>query len=156
MQNTECLTKSVSRAKSRFTKLFCFLTVLGLVVLGLFSYYVWLGMSDSLGTYHNTTDLADLDGDGDLDVFAIRFNGDCLVWRNDGTGHFAQGDWAIAPIYLAIGGVIVLGLGLFGWRAIRARGQGWRKVYERVSSHYFPTAHQIAAMERLILDNSAL
>ncbi len=59
--------------------------------------------------------LADVDGDGDEDVFAIRFTGDCLVWRNDGTGHFGQeGDWAITPIYLAVGGVIVLGLGLVG------------------------------------------
>ena len=68
--------------------------------------------------------LADVDGDGDEDVFAIRFNGDCLVWRNDGTGHFGQeGDGAITLIYLAVGGAIVLGLGLFGWRAIRAKGR---------------------------------
>ncbi len=68
--------------------------------------------------------LADVDGDGDEDVFAIRFNGDCLVWRNDGTGHFGQeGDWAITLIYLAVGGAIVLGLGLFGWRVIRAKGR---------------------------------
>jgi len=29
-----------------------------------------------------------VDGDGDQDVFAIRFNGDYLVWRNDGLGNF--------------------------------------------------------------------
>jgi hypothetical protein len=34
--------------------------------------------------------LADVDGDGDRDVFAIRFDGRCLVWRNDGTGRFRR------------------------------------------------------------------
>ena len=38
MQSTKRLTESVSRAKSLFTKLFRFLAVLGLVILGLFSY----------------------------------------------------------------------------------------------------------------------
>jgi hypothetical protein len=70
--------------------------------------------------------LADVDGDGDEDVFAIRFTGDCLVWRNDGTGRFGpEGDRAITPIYLAVGGVIVLGLGLFGWQAIRRKGRSF-------------------------------
>lgn len=34
--------------------------------------------------------LADVDGDGDRDVFAIRFDGRCLIWRNDGTGRFRR------------------------------------------------------------------
>lgn len=68
--------------------------------------------------------LADVDGDGDKDVFAIRFDGDVLVWRNDGTGHFNQAeDRAMLPIYLVGGGVIVLGLVLLGWRAIRRKEQ---------------------------------
>ena len=30
----------------------------------------------------------DVDRDGDKDVFGIRFDGDCRIWRNDGTGRF--------------------------------------------------------------------
>jgi VCBS repeat-containing protein len=32
----------------------------------------------------------DLDGDGDVDLFGVGFNG-CLAWLNDGTGHFSPG-----------------------------------------------------------------
>ena len=67
--------------------------------------------------------LADVDGDGDKDVFAIRFDGDVLVWHNNGTGRFGRGDWTMAPIYLAVGGVVVLGLILLGWRVIRRKEQ---------------------------------
>jgi hypothetical protein len=111
MQSTESLTESVSRAKSRFTKLPGSLAVLGLVVLSLFSYYVWLVMSDSLGgTFHNTTDLADLDGDGDLDVILHNVRneseftafGGAGLWINQGNGQFVHrdleegGGWASA------------------------------------------------------------
>jgi hypothetical protein len=89
-------TGSASQAKSRAAKLFEFLAVLGLVVLGLFSYYVWLVMSEKLGTFHNTTDLADLDGDGDLDVILhnVRSEGEftafgvTTLWINQGDGLF--------------------------------------------------------------------
>jgi hypothetical protein len=67
--------------------------------------------------------LADVDSDGDKDVFAIRFDGDVLVWQNNGTGRFGRGNWAMAPIYLAVGGVVVLGLILLGWRVVRRKKQ---------------------------------
>jgi hypothetical protein len=97
-----------------FTKLFSVLAVLGLVVLGLFSYYVWLVLSDNIGTYHNTTDLADLDGDGDLDVILHNVRneseftafGGATLWFNQGGGQFVavvaarrpnwDGGWASA------------------------------------------------------------
>ena len=89
-------TGSISWAKSHAAKLFGLLAVLGLVGLGLFSYYVWWVMSDNLGTFHNTTNLADLDGDGDLDVILhnvrneaefTAFSGTTL-WINQGDGQF--------------------------------------------------------------------
>ena len=102
-------TESVSWALSPVTKLFGFLAVLGLVGLGLFSYYVWLVVSDNLGTFHNTADLADLDGDGDLDVIVhnvrtesefTAFSGTTL-WFNQGDGQFVarrlgESGWASA------------------------------------------------------------
>ena len=67
--------------------------------------------------------LADVDGDGDKDVFAIRFDGSYLVWHNDGTGQFGpEGDWSITPTCLAVGAVVVFGLGLFAWAVRRRRG----------------------------------
>ena len=89
-------TESISWALSPITKLFGFLAVLGLVALGLFSYYVWLVLSDNLGIFHNTADLADLDGDGDVDVILhnvrtesefTAFAGTTL-WFNQGDGQF--------------------------------------------------------------------
>ena len=103
MQNTQSLTTGVSREKTHLARLFGFwtrlsgfLTVLGLVVLGLFSYYVWLVTSDNLGTFHNVTDLADLDGDGDLDVILHNVRteseftafGVTTLWLNQGDGRF--------------------------------------------------------------------
>ena len=90
-------TERVSWAKSYVAKLLGILAVLGLVGLGLFSYYVWLVMTDNLGTFHNTTDLADLDGDGDLDVIlhSVRTEseftafGGATLWFNQGDGQFA-------------------------------------------------------------------
>jgi hypothetical protein len=109
MQSTESLTESVSRAKSRFTKLSRSLAVLGLV-LGLFSFYAWAVTLDSRGTFHNTTDLADLDSDGDLDVILHNVRneseftafGGAGLWINQGNGQFVHrgleegGGWASA------------------------------------------------------------
>jgi len=89
-------TGSISWAKSRAARLFGLLAVLGLVGLGLFSYYVWLVMTDNLGTFHNTTGLADLDGDGDLDVILHNVRNEAeftvfsvtTLWINRGDGQF--------------------------------------------------------------------
>jgi len=102
--------ETTSRTKSRATKLFGLLAVLGLVALGLFSLYIWLVMTDSLGTFHHTTDLADLDGDGDLDVILHNVRteseftafGGAGLWINQGNGQFVAtdleegGGWASA------------------------------------------------------------
>jgi len=103
-------TGSASRAKSRATTLFRLLAVLGLVVLGLFSCYVWFVVLDLQGTFHNTTDLADMDGDGDLDVILHNVRteseftafGGAGLWINQGDGQFVardleeSGGWASA------------------------------------------------------------
>jgi hypothetical protein len=107
-------TTDASRTKSRATRLIGFLAVLGLVACGLLAYYVWLVMSDNLGTYHNTTDLADLDGDGDLDVVLHNLRNESeftafsvtTLWTNQGNGRFVArrlegaegegGGWAAA------------------------------------------------------------
>lgn len=67
----------------------------------------------------------DVDGDGDLDVFAGSFDRGYQVWHNDGAGHFSRDGLRGTVFYwLASGGVIVIGLTLFCWRAIRHRRQG--------------------------------
>jgi len=81
--------ETVSQAKSRSTKLFGILGALGLVVLGLSAIYVTLLLSDRLRTYHNTTDVADLDGDGDLDAL-IAGKRQATIWWNDGQGSFSR------------------------------------------------------------------
>ena len=88
--------KTTSQAQSRFTKLIGFLAILGLVVLGLFLFYFWLVISDNLGTFQNRTDVADLDGDGDLDVVMhnVRTESEftafsvMTLWVNQSNGQF--------------------------------------------------------------------
>ena len=78
------------------TKLLGILAIVGLVVLSLFLIYFWLVMTDSLGTFHNTTDVADLDGDGDLDVVMHNVRNESeftafsviTLWVNQNEGQF--------------------------------------------------------------------
>lgn len=82
-------------------------------MLGLFSAYVWLVTLDHQGTFHNTVDLDDLDGDGDLDVILQNVRNESeftafavtTLWFNQGDGRFVarrlegsqgQAGWASA------------------------------------------------------------
>jgi len=89
-------TEIVSWTLSPVTKLFGSLAILVLVAMGLFSYYFWLVITDNLGTFHNVSDLADLDGDGDMDVVLHNVRteseftafGGATLWINQGDGQF--------------------------------------------------------------------
>ncbi|HET8646166.1 MAG TPA: FG-GAP-like repeat-containing protein, partial [Vicinamibacteria bacterium] len=51
----------------------------------------------SVGRFGLASDLADLDGDGDLDWIVSNFEGGWTVLRNDGRGAFAPGSTTAAP-----------------------------------------------------------
>ncbi len=117
---------------SSVIKLFGLLAILGLVALGLFSYYIWLVLSDSLGTFHNMTGLADLDGDGDLDVILHNVRteseftafGGAGLWINEGNGQFVardleeSGGWASAAGDVDLDGDVDLVV-FSGWLGLR-------------------------------------
>ena len=62
--------------------------------------YIWFTMSDLQGTFRNTTTLADLDGDGDLDVILahVRYESEMTAFAgitlllNQGGGQFTASD----------------------------------------------------------------
>ena len=86
----------MSRKKLRGIKWISLLAILGMAVLIPFLYYVWLVMSDSAGAFHNTFDVADLDGDGDQDVVVHNVRNEAeftafsviTLWFNQGDGQF--------------------------------------------------------------------
>jgi hypothetical protein len=65
-----------------------------------FWYYAWAFMTDNLGDFHKSTDLADLDGDGDLDVVLHNVRQEAestafavtTLWFNQGEGRFVAQD----------------------------------------------------------------
>ena len=89
-------TANTTPRKTYSTKLIGLFVILGLVVLGPFLFYGWLVMTDSSGTFHNVTDVADLDGDGDLDVVMHNVRNESeftafsvlTLWFNQGDGEF--------------------------------------------------------------------
>ena len=70
-----------------------------------------------------TSALADVDSDGYKDVFAFRFDGEQRVWYNNGEGRFDQREDSAPFLYLIMGGILVLGLGLIGWWFLRQKMQ---------------------------------
>lgn len=72
------------------------LVVFGLLSVGALSYSYWILTLDLRGTFHNTTDIADLDEDGDMDVIVQNVRNESeftafavtTLWFNDGNGEF--------------------------------------------------------------------
>jgi hypothetical protein len=135
---------SDSWIKMHGTKLVGVLAIAGLVVVCLFLFYFWLVMTDSLGTFHNTTDVSDLDGDGDLDVVMHNVRNEAeftafsvmTLWVNQSDGQFEAyrlGDaefgpgmgsgWASAAGDLDLDGDVDL-LVFPGWRLSLLQNQG--------------------------------
>ena len=89
-------TRTDSWIKLHGTKLLGILAIVGLVVLSPFLINLWLVMTDGIGTFHNTTDVADLDGDGDLDVVMHNVRNEAeftafsvmTLWVNQSDGQF--------------------------------------------------------------------
>lgn len=113
VQNTESYSSGPPRKRRALGSVWVsnVLGVVGLVIIGLcvyFVYYGWLVLTDNLGTFHNSADVADLDGDGDLDVILHNVRqeaeftafGGAGLWINEGHGHFVArrleegGAWA--------------------------------------------------------------
>ena len=98
-----------AQANPRSTILFRILGVLGLVAVGLGIYYTpWF--LDGRGTFHNTTDVADLNGDGQLDVILVNVRNESemvafhqiTLWTNRGGGRFTPNVFETPPfLYLS-------------------------------------------------------
>lgn len=113
MQDTVSLTAGRTRRKRLLAGLFGILAFLLLVGLCLFAYHFYMVMTDSYGTFYSATDVADLDGDGDLDVLLHNVRqeseftafGGATPWFNESSGEFVArgleyssegGGWASA------------------------------------------------------------
>jgi len=96
MQNAESLTTRTAPKKALSTILIWVILILVLVALGSLAYYFLLVMTDNTGTFHAATTVADLDGDGDLDVLLHNVRQESeftafsvlTLWFNQGNGQF--------------------------------------------------------------------
>lgn len=113
MQNAEKTTTSTAPKIAYSAILFWLILIFILLALGTLVVYFILVMTDSTGTFHAATAVADLDGDGDLDVLLhnVRQEADftafsvATLWFNEGEGQFTArqveqdthgGGWASA------------------------------------------------------------
>jgi hypothetical protein len=102
--------RTVSQISLPTTIMYGFLAVLILVALVLFTFTAWIVTLDRRGTFHNTTDVADLDGDGDMDVLLhnVRTESETVsfsqttLWINQGQGKFTPRQIEFPPyLYLS-------------------------------------------------------
>lgn len=98
MQGVDTITTSPVANKAYSPIVFRLILILVLAVLGSLAGYFFLVMTDSLGTFYTATDVADLDGDGDLDVLLhnVRQESEftafsvATLWFNEGEGRFVS------------------------------------------------------------------
>jgi len=104
--NTGILSRVQFPTYSRFG----FIAALVLVALVFLSFTIWIVTLDRRGTFHNTTDVADLDGDGDMDVLLhnVRTESETVsfsqttLWINQGQGKFIPRQIEFPPyLYLS-------------------------------------------------------
>ena len=106
--------ETTSQAKSRPAKLFGLLAALGLVVLVpyLGAGFFTVLYSEWNGPHRSITDVADLDGDGDLDVIVEHTRWESadaswtgiILWINQGGGQFARSDQELPGGFSAAAG----------------------------------------------------
>lgn len=106
--------ETTSQAKSRPAKLFGLLAALGLVVLVLYlgAGFFTVLYSEWKGPHRSITDVADLDGDGDLDVIVEHTRWESadaswtgiILWINQGGGQFARSDQELPGGFSAAAG----------------------------------------------------
>ena len=89
-------TSNTSSRKANRNKFIGMFVILGLVALTPLLCFIWFMNLDNSGTFHNVTDVADLDGDGDLDVVMHNVRNESeftafsvlTLWFNQGDGKF--------------------------------------------------------------------
>lgn len=105
-------TGTMTLAKPPLNKRDGLLAVSVLMLVVLISLYIWSVTMDLRGTIHSSTDLADLDADGDLDVILAQTSWEgedtsfagISLWFNQGEGQFTPGDQELPGGFSAAGG----------------------------------------------------